>query len=634
MGSGPPAPPAWHAVGLRRGRFTGALGRNGRRMLKSLLPRSRIDPDGTIGLLRRLLTEYGAPRWSRYAVAFLLMALAAGATAVTAYLSGDVVNQAYVNRNLPAVVQLSLAVLALFAFRGFASYGHAVMLARIANSIVAENQRRLFTRLMQQSMGFFTARHSSELMVRLSTGATASATSLNLVVAAAGRDLLTLVALMAVMVIQDPVMSIFVFTTAPIAVLILIKLIRRTRRVARSQWLGGARTLETLQEAVQGIRTVKSFTLEDQLRSRFDKNVADVQRDSNKLAQVRQRSGPMTETLAGITIALAMIYAGYRVIETGASPGEFFSFMTAFLLAYEPAKRLARLNLDLTTQMVSVRVLFEIIDSPATEPTDDGMPPLKVTTARVDFRDVSFAYRPSEPVLGGISFVAEPGKVTALVGPSGGGKSTILNLILRFYDIDNGTIAIDGQDIRSVSRRSLRNQIAYVGQEVFLFRATIRDNIAFGRPGASDAEIVAAAKAALAHDFITACPNGYDTPLGEHGSGLSGGERQRIAIARALLRNAPLTLLDEATAALDSESEHLVQRAVAELCRGRTTIVVAHRLSTIMHADRILVVEAGRITESGRHDELLRMDGRYASFYRLQLQHQETPAPLAAVVGG
>ena len=229
-----------------------------------------------------------------------------------------------------------------------------------------------------------------------------------------------------------------------------------------------------------------------------------------------------------------------------------------------------------------------------------------------------------------MSFVADPGRMTALVGPSGGGKSTVLNLILRFYEISGGVITIDGQDIASVSRRSLRSQVSYVSQDVFLFRATIRENIAFGRPGASDADIVAAAKAAQAHDFISAFPNGYDTFVGERGAGLSGGERQRVAIARALIKDAPIILLDEATASLDSESEHYVQKAIAELCKGRTTLVIAHRLSTIMHADKILVIEAGEVVDFGRHDELLRKGGRYALFYRLQLQHQETREPVAA----
>jgi ATP-binding cassette subfamily B protein len=336
------------------------------------------------------------------------------------------------------------------------------------------------------------------------------------------------------------------------------------------------------------------------------------------------------EMLGGIAIALASIYAGYRVIDGGATPGEFVSFLAAFLLAYEPAKRLARLNIDLNNNLVGVRVLYEVIDSPPGEPVDDDRPALALTTARLEFADVNFSYSPGSPVLRRMRFVADRGKVTALVGPSGGGKTTVLNLILRFYDADRGRILIDGQDIAAVSRRSLRGQIAYVGQIVHLFRGTIRDNIALGKLGASEAEIVAAAKAAHAHDFIVSFPGGYDTPVGEHGLQLSGGQRQRIAIARALIKDAQIILLDEATASLDSESEQYVQEAFAELCKGRTTIVIAHRLSTITHADCILVVEDGAVVESGRHDELLRKGGRYASFYRLQLKEQ-APEPLAAI---
>ena len=429
-------------------------------------------------------------------------------------------------------------------------------------------------------------------------------------------------------------MSLAVFVVVPPIVFGLRKLVSRVKSVAMSQWRGGVETLETLHETVQGIRLVKSFTLEDQMRARFDANVASVESASNKMARVSNRTAPLIETLAGLAIACLMVYAGHRVINTGASPGEFFSFMAAFLLAYEPAKRLARLNLDLNVVLVSVRILFEVIDRPPTEPEEDGRPALNVSIARLEFRDVSFSYRPGEPTLRDMSFVADPGRITALVGPSGGGKSTVLNLILRFYEVSGGVITIDDQDIASVSRRSLRQQISYVGQDVFLFRATIRDNIAFGRPGASEAEIVSAAKAAQAHEFISRFPQGYDTLVEERGAGLSGGERQRIAIARALVKDAPLILLDEATASLDSESEHYVQKAITELCKDRTTIVIAHRLSTIMHADKILVIEAGQVVDSGRHDELLRKGGRYALFYRLQLQQQQQEREPLAAAGG
>ncbi|MBX9775451.1 MAG: ABC transporter ATP-binding protein/permease [Xanthobacteraceae bacterium] len=602
-------------------------------MLTSRLKSSLIDPTSSTGLIWRLLSEYAATRWHRYAIAFALMAFAAGATALTAYLAGDVINKAYVSRDFHAVIQTSLILMLVFTLRGAATYGHSVILARIGTSIVAENQRRLFDRLQQQNLTYFSERHSTELIARLTSGAAAVNQTLSLVITAIGRDLLTLMALTAVMFVQDPIMSLVVFVIVPPVLFVLRKLVKRIKLVAMTQWHGGAQTLETLQETIQGIRLVKSFTLEDKMRERFHANVASVQGASNKMARVSNRSAPLIETLAGLAIACLMVYAGHRVINTGASPGEFFSFITAFLLAYEPAKRLARLNLDLNVALVNVRVLLDVIDSPPTEPSDEDRPPLKVTTARLEFRDVSFSYRPGEPTIRNMSFVAEPGRMTALVGPSGGGKSTVLNLILRFYEVGGGVIAIDNQDIASVSRRSLRSQVSYVSQDVFLFRTTIRENIAFGRPGATDAEIVAAARAAQAHDFISGFPKGYDTMVGERGLGLSGGERQRIAIARALVKNAPLILLDEATASLDSESEHYVQKAVAELCKGRTTLVIAHRLSTIMHADNILVIEAGEVTDSGRHDELLRKAGRYALFYRLQLQHQQEREPITASGG-
>jgi len=272
-----------------------------------------------------------------------------------------------------------------------------------------------------------------------------------------------------------------------------------------------------------------------------------------------------------------------------------------------------------------------VLDTPPTEPLDTDKPDLKLKTGRLALDDVHFGYRGDERVLRGMSFTAEPGKLTALVGPSGGGKSTVFNLILRFYDAKLGKVTVDEQDITQASRRSLRRQVAYVGQDVFLFRGTVRENIEFGKPGASEDEIVAAAKAAYAHDFITSFPRGYDTPVGEHGLQLSGGQRQRVAIARALIKNAPIILLDEATAALDSESELLVREAMEHLCHGRTTLVIAHRLHTVAHADCIYVVEDGRVVESGRHDDLLRTGGRYASFYRLQLKEQEIRDPVAAL---
>ena len=593
--------------------------------------RSKLaDPDSAQALVYRLLTEQAFGQWRRYAIAFTLMGIGAGATALCAYLVGNVINAAYVDRNMPGIFWLALLTAALFLIKSLAVYGHTVLLARIGNRIIALNQRRMFDALIAQNLAFFSERHSSEFMARLTTGAAAASTVINLLVTSIGRDLLSLIGLVAVMFYQDWVMSLIAFFVVPPAFIMLRKMIRRIYAIARNQFHGGARILETLQETVQGIRIVKAYTLEDVMRARLEKNVAELEHESNKWARVAHRAGPIMEALGGFAIAGALIYGGFRVLETGATPGQFFSFLAAFMLAYEPAKRLARLNIELNSGLVGVRILFEIIDTPPTEAPDDNKRALKITEARIAFDNVMFGYRPTEVVIRNMTFTVEPGKMTALVGPSGGGKSTVFNLMLRFYEPTAGTITIDGQNVAEVSRRSLRGQVAYVGQDVFLFHGTIRDNIAIGKPGASEAEIVAAAKAAHAHEFISAFPQGYDTQVGERGTQLSGGERQRVAIARALIKNAQIILLDEATAALDSESERLVQDAMDHLCQGRTSIAIAHRLHTITHADRILVVESGAIVESGRHEELLRKNGRYAAFYRLQIKDaQEPPAPIS-----
>ena len=597
------------------------------------LPRKITDdPYGAAVLIRRLITEQGLTYWRRYLLAFVLMAVSAAATAGSAWVLGEVINKAYVDKDVRGIALLSGLTILIFILKGAATYGHSVILSKISNAILANNQRRLFAKLMSESVAFYSERHSSEFLARLTAGAASVTQVLNLLINALGRDLLLLIGLVCVMLMQDPYMALFGFLVAPPAMLVLRKLVKRIKGLAHNQFTGTADILETMQESLQGIRTVKAFTLEQTMRERIDASITAVERNANKMARVSNRSSPLMETLGGFAVAGGLMYGGYSVVAMGATPGQFFSFLTAFLMAYEPAKRLARLNIELNSNLIGARKLLEIVDSPSSEPVDDDKPALKLIDARVEFRDVTFAYRPDEPVLNRMSFVAEPGKMTALVGPSGGGKSTVLALLLRLYEVDDGDVLIDGQTISAVSRKSLRQQTAYVGQDVYLFRDSIGANIAFGKVGATQDEIEAAAKAACAHEFIMGFPLGYDTPVGEHGTQLSGGQRQRIAVARALIKNAPIILLDEATAALDSESEKQVQEAIEHLCQNRTTIVIAHRLHTIMHADAILVVEGGEIVERGRHDDLLRRGGRYASFFRLQ--HRDagplTLAPITA----
>jgi ATP-binding cassette, subfamily B, bacterial MsbA len=615
---------------LRRAAYGSVNGTRMAELPKRTPKKITDDPYGAAVLIRRLVTEQGIVYWRRYLIAFALMAVAAGCTAVATYVLGQVINQAYVDKNVAGIAMLSGVTVLLLFIKGVATYGHMVILSKISNAILANNQRQLFAKLMNESIGFFSTRHSSEFLARLTAGAKSITDVLNMLINAIGRDLLMLVSLLGVMIWQDPLMSLLGLVAVPPAMLVMRKLVKRIKGLAYNQFTGTADILETMQESLQGIRTVKAFTLEGAMQQRIDENIAVVERNANKMARVANRSNPLMEMLGGFAVAGCLLYGGYSVVALGATPGQFFSFMSAFLLATEPAKRLARLNIDLNSQLVGARMLLEVVDSPASEQADDDKPPLKLSDACIELRDVTFAYREGETVLNRMSFVAEPGKVTALVGPSGGGKSTVLSLVLRFHEVTNGAILIDGQSISSVSRKSLRQQTAYVGQDVYLFRDTIRQNIAFGKSGATEDEIVAAAKAACAHDFIMSFPLGYDTPVGEHGAQLSGGQRQRIAVARALIRNAPIILLDEATAALDSESEKQVQEAIEHLCQNRTTIVIAHRLHTITHADAILVVEGGEIVERGLHDDLLRRNGRYASFFRLQ--HRDPGLPSLAPV--
>jgi ATP-binding cassette subfamily B protein len=408
------------------------------------------------------------------------------------------------------------------------------------------------------------------------------------------------------------------------SILFVRHLIQRVRNISLNEFAGSARIAESLQETFQGLRVVKALNLEDEMRRKLDEDTRAVERAANKLARVKNRSAPLMDALSGLAVGLVLIYGAYQVLVLNALPGEFVSFIAAFFLAYDPSKRIARLNVDLTASIVGVEMLYQTLDM-LQKADIKVLPDLRVTKGRIEFKDVAFEYKPNVPVLRGLSFVAEPEQTTALVGPSGGGKSTIFNLLLRFYDASGGVVSIDGHDITLVSQTSTRNNISYVGQDVYLFHGSIRANIAWGRLGASEEEIIAAAQAAYAHDFIMRFPAGYDTPVGEHGLQLSGGQRQRIAVARAMIRNASIILLDEPTASLDAESELHVQMAIKRLAQGRTMLVIAHRLHTIRDADTIFVVENGTIVESGRHNDLLRQGGRYADVYHLQFEKSAVP---------
>ncbi|HEX5933906.1 MAG TPA: ABC transporter ATP-binding protein, partial [Pseudorhizobium sp.] len=402
---------------------------------------------------------------------------------------------------------------------------------------------------------------------------------------------------------------------------------RRLRSATREAIMFNSHVLGAMQETIQGISIVKAFTMEQELTRKIDGIIRQAENRANRIARLSERTAPLTETFAGLAISGVLAYAAFRSIYDGVPPGAFFAFVTALLLAYDPARRLAKLQVQMERAVVNARMIYALLDTQSMQRDKPGAKDLVVTEARIELQDVTFAYAGAEPVLRGVSLIAEGGRTTALVGPSGAGKSTIISLIPRFYDPAEGRILIDGQDISQVTKASLRHHLAYVSQQPYLFEGTIRDNIRYGRPDASDAEVEEAAKLAFAHDFILAQPFGYETPVGENGVTLSGGQRQRLSIARALVRKAPILLLDEATSALDNESEAAVQKALETAMSGRTVVVIAHRLSTVVNAEKIVVMHDGRAVEEGTHETLAqRKDGLYARLNNLQAP-ESSPSP-------
>jgi ATP-binding cassette, subfamily B, bacterial MsbA len=572
----------------------------------------------TAALVWRLARDFMRPHLPRVLVAFLLMGAAAGSTALRAWLMQPVLDRVFVGREASWLLLIAGAALAIALVKGIADYGEAVLMNRIGQRVIADVQIALFARLMRADLAYFHAHPSGTLISRFTSDAVLLRNAAANVLAAIGKDALTVIFLVGVMFYQDWLLALVSFFVFPVAIHPIVGIGRRMRRVTANTQNEMGQLTTLLSQTFQGARLVKAYGMEAYEESRaaalFERLYALIDRAT----RTRSHASPMMETLGGIAIAVVILYGGHQVIAGARTPGAFFSFVTALLLAYQPLKSLANLNASLQEGLAAAHRLFQVLD---VEPTIRDMPgtrPLRVAGGEICFDQVRFGYSPGAVALDGVSLIVPAGHTVALVGASGAGKSTILNLIPRFFEVEDGGIAIDGQDIRAVTLTSLRAAIAIVAQEVTLFDDSLRANIAYGRFGAAMEDIEAAARAAGIDGFIRELPEGYDTQVGEHGVRLSGGQRQRIAIARAMLKDAPILLLDEATSALDSESERQVQTALRTLIRGRTTLVIAHRLSTVQGADLIHVVDRGRIVESGRHAELLARNGLYARLYALQ----------------
>jgi len=566
----------------------------------------------------------------RIVVGLLCMAVIAASTAAFTQLMKPIIDDIFVNQRQDMLVPVAIAALVVFAAKGAATYGQAVLMSFIGHRIVADMQQRLYERLIGADLAFFHRSSPGDLISRFINDINMLRSAVSTTLVGLGKDSLTAIALIGVMFYEDWLLALVAFVAFPLAILPMVHIGRRVRNISADTQAEVGRLTILLDESFQGMRYVKAYAMEvyETLRARA---VIDAVFLLNyRSARVRSALHPVMEVLGGLAVVAVILYGGQQVITQGKTPGSFFAFITALLLAYEPMKRLTKLNANLQEGLAAAERVFELLDREPEIREKPGAPPLTVAGGTIRFAQVSFSYETGTAALSDVSLEVPAGRTAALVGASGAGKSTILNLIPRFYDVNRGTVSIDDQDVRAVTMDTLRQQIALVSQEILLFDDTIHANIAYGRPGASDADVTAAAVAAGAGEFIAELPQGYDTPVGPRGAKLSGGQRQRIAIARAMLKNAPILLLDEATSSLDSESERQVQKALAELMAGRTTLVIAHRLSTVVDADIIYVIDDGRVVESGTHAALLKHAGPYARLYAAQFAAEDDSAAATA----
>lgn len=577
-------------------------------------------------LIARLLRKNIRPYFGRLAVAVLCMAMYAGATALSAWLMQPALDGVFVRKDATLLAVIPLALIVAAALKGLADYGQTVLTNKTGLRIISDLQKEMFAHIMRSDLAFFHNSSTGRLISRFTNDVNMLRSAVSNTLIGMGRDSMTLVFLVAVMFHQDWRLALAAFFVFPLSVMPVVNLGRKLRRVSTSIQVEIGNLATLLTQTFQGARHVKAYGMEAYEGSRADKIIDGIFKLAYKSARVRAIARPMTEALGTVGAAVVIYYGGSQVIHGTTTPGAFFSFIAALIMAYQPVKSLGSLNTTLQEGLAAAQRVFDMLDIEPSIKDRDGVAPLRVSGGTIRFEHVSFSYGIEQEALHELSLDVPAGRTVALVGPSGAGKSTILNLIPRFYDVRAGSVTIDGADVRDVTLASLRANIALVSQEIALFDDTVRANIAYGRSGCSEADIVAAAKRAAAHDFIVNLPQGYDTLVGEHGVKLSGGQRQRVAIARAMVKNAPILLLDEATSSLDTESERQIQTALKELMKGRTTLVIAHRLSTVIDADLIYVIDHGRVCESGRHADLLARGGLYARLYALQFADETLTA--------
>ena len=573
-------------------------------------------------LIARLWRSHIRSNLPALRLAALAMALGAAASAGYIRVVQKLVDEVLVASDEALILGVSLTIIALGLVQGLSAYFSAVILAKVGQGVIASFQSAMFGHLVHSDLVFFDNSRTGVLISRFTNDVNLMRSALSSTLLALGRDSLTILFLLGVLFYQHWGLTLIVLFAFPSALILVLRIGRRIRRITRSAQTSLGEFTAMLEQALTGIRHIKAYGLEERERSQADAVIERIRRLAIKAVRVQALSRPIMEFLAAVAIAAVIFYGGTQVASGKITPGTIVAFLTAFLVAYRPVKSLVSVNAAIQQGLVGAQRCFDLLDR---EPGIVDAPhaaPLRVGRGDISFEEVSFAYSGGSAALSELSLTFPAGCTAALVGASGAGKTTILNLIPRLYDVGSGQVTIDGQDVRAVTLASLRADIALVSQEVALFDDSVLANIACGRPGASKEDIEAAARDAGAHDFIEALPKGYATRVGEFGVRLSGGQRQRLAIARAMLKDAPILLLDEATSALDTETERLVQAALERLKQGRTTVVIAHRLSTVANADVIHVIDRGQVIESGEHGALLAQSGAYARLHALQFAEE------------
>jgi subfamily B ATP-binding cassette protein MsbA len=568
-------------------------------------------------LLKRLY-EFIKPYQVKLLIAMLAMIFVSFGTGAQTYLVKDVLDKIFIEKNTLYLKLLPLVLLLIFFLKGGVYYIYSILLEQVGQSVIRDFRLHIFNHIHRQSISFFNTMPTGTLMSRIISDVALLQQAVSKALIGSIRDFFQVVILLGVVFYMNWKLAMITFIVLPIAAYPIVRFGRLFRKVSISTQEEVANVSNILHETITGNRIVKAFTKEEYEGNRFLSQVTNLFVLTMKDAKYRCLQHPMMEFIGGAAIALIIWFGGKGVIAGNMTPGTFFAFLTALIAAYEPVKGVTRINSTIQQGLAAATRIFDILDiEPEIQDKKNALklPPF---STQIEFNNLSFQYDNEKPVLSNINLIVPAGEALAIVGPSGGGKTTLTNLIPRFLDLKEGSILVDGIDIRDVTVASLRNQIAMVTQQTILFNDSVRNNISYGDQQASDQQIFAAAKAAHAYDFIQALPDGFDTMIGEAGARLSGGQRQRLSIARAILKNAPILILDEATSALDTESEHEVQKALENLMKDRTTLVIAHRLSTIKNADRIIVVKDGLIVEQGTHDSLISQKGEYEMLYNMQ----------------